>query len=284
MDWHSLNRSEVLKRLGVDEHSGLTPDDARRRLDHDGPNALERRKKGRWLLRFIAQFKDFMVLTLLAAAAISAISAMVNGGGDYLDSMIIAGIVVINAFVGVIQEGKAERSLEALRRMTAPSATVVRGDKKVRVPVEQLVRGDVLLLKTGDLVPADARLLEATELSTQESALTGESMPCRKDARTRLPKAAPLGDRKNLLLSSTVVLTGHCKAVVVATGAMSEVGKIARMLSEEKAPQTPLQLRLEKVGRQLGLGQWASAQSSSGWGFCRACRCWTVSCWRSAWR
>jgi len=254
MDWHSLRASDVIAHLGTDVHNGLAVDEARRRLEKDGPNALERSKRGRWVLRFLAQFKDFMVLTLLAAAAISAVSALINGGGDYLDSIIIAGIVIINAFVGVIQEGKAERSLEALRKLTAPSANVIRSGRKARVPVEQLVRGDILLLEAGDLVPADARLLEATELSTQESALTGESMPCKKEAGAVLPSNIPLGDRRNIILSSTVILTGHCKAVATATGSASEVGKIARMLSEEKAPQTPLQLRLEKVGRQLGLG------------------------------
>jgi len=267
MDWHNLSPLEALKRLKSDEHNGLRLDEIRRRLDHDGPNTLEQRKRGRWLLRFAAQFKDFMVLTLLGAAAISAISAMVNHTGDYLDAIIIAGIVVINAFVGVIQEGKAERSLEALRKMTAPSATVIRAGKKTRVPVEQLVRGDVLLLQAGELVPADARIMEATELTTQESALTGESMPCRKEAAAVLPKHTSLGDRKNMLLSSTMVLTGHCKAVVVATGGMSEVGKIAKMLSAEKAPQTPLQQRLEKVGRQLGIGAMAISALIFGLGF-----------------
>ena len=267
MNWHNLSPFEALKRLSSNEHSGLSPNEVRRRLEHDGPNALDRRKKGRWLLRFLAQFKDFMVLTLLAAAAISAGSAFVHGSRDYLDSIIIAGIVMVNAIVGVVQEGKAERSLEALRKLTAPSTAVIRAGKTMRVPVEQLVRGDILHLSAGQLVPADALLLEATELTTQESSLTGESMPSKKQAGISLPKATPLGDRKNLLLSSTMILTGHCKAVVVATGAFSEVGKIAKMLSVEKAPQTPLQQRLEKVSRQLGIGAMAISAIIFGLGF-----------------
>ena len=257
MDWHSLSGPAVVLRLGTDEARGLSEGEARRRLQQDGPNSLARRRRGKWLLRFFAQFKDFMVLTLLAAAAVSAISALVHGSGDYLDSIIIAGIVVVNAFIGVIQEGKAERALEALRRLSSPAALVLRGGRRQKIPVEQVVRGDILLLEAGDLVPADARLLESARLSTQESALTGESLPCQKDAQAILPGAAPLGDRRNMLLSSATILTGHGKAVVTATGMQTEVGRIAGMLSREKSPQTPLQLRLEKVGRQLGIGAMA---------------------------
>ena len=251
---HWLSPTEALRKLGSNAAEGLRPDEVRRRLAQDGLNTLSTHKRGRWLLRFLAQFKDFMVITLLAAAGISAVSSLIHGSGDYLDSVIITGIVMINALIGVIQEGRAEKSLEALRKMTAPTAHVLRGGKTMRVPVEQLVRGDILLLAAGDFIPADARLIEAVELSTQESALTGESLPCRKLADIILAQATPLGDRRNTLLSSTMVLTGHGKAVVTATGAASEVGKIARMLSDEKAPPTPLQQRLEKVGRQLGVG------------------------------
>ncbi|MDR2687427.1 MAG: cation-translocating P-type ATPase [Oscillospiraceae bacterium] len=257
MEWHSLSATEATARLETDEKTGLSPEEARQRLLREGPNALVQRRRGRWALRFFAQFKDFMVLTLLAAAAISAVSAVVHGGGDYLDSIIIAGIVVVNAIVGVVQEGKAEKSLEALQKLSAPMAVVLRGAKRVKVRVDEVVRGDILLLEAGDLVPADARLLEATQLSTQESALTGESMPCPKEAQARLAGGTPLGERRNCVLSSTVVLTGHGRAAVTATGMQTEVGKIAGMLSSEKAPQTPLQQRLEKVGRQLGIGAMA---------------------------
>ena len=257
MEWHSLSAAEAAARLETDEKTGLSPEEARQRLLREGPNALVRRRRGRWALRFFAQFKDFMVLTLLAAAAISAVSAVIHGGGDYLDSIIIAGIVVVNAIVGVVQEGKAEKSLEALQKLSAPMAVVLRGAKRVKVRVDEVVRGDILLLEAGDLVPADARLLEATQLSTQESALTGESMPCPKEAQARLAQGTPLGERRNCVLSSTVVLTGHGRAAVTATGMQTEVGKIAGMLSSEKAPQTPLQQRLEKVGRQLGIGAMA---------------------------
>jgi len=254
MDWHTLSAAGALRRLETDQTQGLSDGEARRRLQRDGPNSIVSRRRGKWLLRFFAQFKDFMVITLLIAAAISAVSAVIHGNGDYLDSIIIAGIVVVNAVVGVIQEGKAEKALEALRKLSSPTAQLYRAGRKIRVPVEQVVRGDILLLETGDLIPADARLLESARLSTQESALTGESMACQKDAGAVLPGATPLGDRRNMLLSSTMVLTGHGRAVVTATGMHTEVGRIAGMLSREKAPQTPLQQRLEKVGRQLGIG------------------------------
>ncbi|MDR1927678.1 MAG: cation-translocating P-type ATPase [Oscillospiraceae bacterium] len=257
MDWHSLSPAQALQALAVKEEQGLQEALARQRLSKEGPNRLAQRKKKRWLLRFLAQFKDFMVLALLAAAAVSAAAAALHGSGDFLDSIIIVAIVAVNAFVGVLQEGKAEKALEALRRLSAPTAQVLRGGRQKRIPAEEVVRGDILLLKAGDLVAADARLLEATQLSTQESALTGESMPCKKEAGLVLPQATALGDQKNMLLSSTVVLTGHGKAVVTATGMETQVGKIAGLLRREEAPQTPLQKRLERVGKQLGIGAMA---------------------------
>jgi len=253
--WHAMTGRQAMEGLGA-AAAGLTNEEARRRLIKNGPNALTRRKTNK-LLRFLAQFKDFMVMALLAAAAISAVSAVIHGSRDFLDSIIIAGIVIINAIVGVMQEGKAERALEALQKMSAPHAMVLRNGQKMSIPADHVVRGDVLILAAGDLVCADARLLESNQLSTQESALTGESMPCRKDADARLAANAPLGDRKNMVLSSSMVLTGNGRAVVTATGMHTEVGKIAGMLSAEQSPPTPLQIRLEKVGRQLGIGAMA---------------------------
>ena len=246
---------QAMQALGTDP-SGLSAEEAKRRYAKDGPNVLARRKSSK-ILRFLAQFKDFMVLALLAAAAISAASAILHGSHDFLDSIIIAGIVVVNAIVGVLQEGKAERALEALQKMAAPHATVWRNGAAKRIPADHVVRGDILVLSAGDLVCADALLLESNRLTAQESALTGESLPSRKDADLRLPRETPLADRGNMVLSSTMVLTGNGRAVVTATGMHTEVGKIAGMLSAEKSPPTPLQLRLEKVGRQLGIGAMA---------------------------
>ena len=253
--WHTIPGPQAADRLGTGP-AGLTNEEARRRFAKDGPNALTRRKSSK-ILRFFAQFKDFMVLALLAAAAISAASAILHGSHDFLDSIIIAGIVAVNAVVGVLQEGKAERALEALQKMSAPHATVWRNGAAKRIPADHVARGDILMLSAGDLVCADARLLASNGLRTQESALTGESMPCQKDADVRLPEATPLADRRNMVFSSTTVLTGNGRAVVTAIGMRTEVGKIAGMLSAEKSPPTPLQVRLEKVGRQLGIGAMA---------------------------
>jgi Ca2+-transporting ATPase len=202
----------------------------------------------------LAQFKDFCVIALIISAAISVAAAILHHTGDYLDSIIIVGIVFVNALVGVIQEGRAEKSLNALRKLSAPQAEVLRGGKRSKINAETLIPGDIIFVESGDLAPADALLLESTQLTTQEAALTGESMPCAKQAGILLAEKTPLAERKNMLLASTIVLTGHAKAVVTATGMNSQIGKIAGMLQNEQAPMTPLQKRLEKVGKQLGIG------------------------------
>ncbi|MDR3313051.1 MAG: calcium-translocating P-type ATPase, PMCA-type [Oscillospiraceae bacterium] len=257
MEYHSISGEEALRQLHVDPAHGLREEEARQLLAREGRNRLEQKRGDPWWKRLLAQFKDFMVLALLAAAGISAAAALLGGGGDYLDSIIIVAIVLINGIVGMIQEGRAEKALDALEKLSAPTAEVLRGGQRKRIPADEVVRGDVLFLETGDLVPADARLLEASALSTQESALTGESMPSKKEAGAILPAAAAPADRRNMVLSSTVVLSGHGKALVTATGMQTQVGRIAGLLSQEKAPQTPLQQRLEKVGKQLGIGAMA---------------------------
>ena len=257
MEYHSISGEEALRQLHSSASQGLREDEARLLLSREGRNRLERKCVNPWWKRLLAQFKDFMVLALLCAAGISAGAALLNGSGDYLDSIIIVCIVLANGIVGMVQEGRAEKALEALEKLSAPTAEVLRGGQRKRVPAEEVVRGDVLFLGAGDLVPADARLLESTSLSTQESSLTGESMPCKKEAAAVLPAQTPLGDRRNMLLSSTVVLSGHGRAVVTDTGMRTQVGRIAGLLSQEKAPQTPLQARLEKVGKQLGIGAMA---------------------------
>ncbi|MDR1464595.1 MAG: calcium-translocating P-type ATPase, PMCA-type [Oscillospiraceae bacterium] len=254
MEWHSISGGETLRRLSSDPSQGLPAAEAARRLEKEGQNQLEQKKRSNLLLRFLAQFKDFMVIALLVAAGISAVTALLDGSGEYLDALIIVGIVVVNAITGVIQENRAERSLEALEKLSAPAAEVLRGGKRLRIPAVQVVPGDVIFLETGDLVPADARLLEAVQLSCQESALTGESTPAKKEADAVFPAGTAPADRRNMLLSSAVVLTGHGRAVVTATGMDTHVGKIAGLLNRETAPQTPLQQRLEKVGKQLGTG------------------------------
>ncbi len=257
MEYHSISGEEALRQLHSNAAQGLREDEARQTLAREGRNRLDQGRGVPWWRRLLAQFKDFMILALLGAAGISAAAALLDGSGDYLDSIIIVCIVLINGIVGVVQEGRAERALSALEKLSAPTAEVLRGGQRRRIPAEEVVRGDILFLEAGDLVPADARLLESAALTTQESALTGESMPCKKDAGAILPAAAAPADRRNMLLSSTVVLSGHGKAVVAETGMRTQVGRIAGLLNREKAPQTPLQQRLEKVGKQLGIGAMA---------------------------
>ncbi|MBQ9551181.1 MAG: cation-translocating P-type ATPase [Clostridia bacterium] len=253
MDFHACPISSVRQEMQSGE-SGLTEAAARQRLNEHGENRLKEKKKAGVLVRFLRQFKDFMVLTLLAAAVISFFTSRAQGETDYLEPVIILAIVVLNAVVGVVQESRAEHEIEKLRRLSAQEATVLRGGKTKKIPAAQLVPGDVLLLSTGDCVPADGRLIESVALSMQESALTGEALPCEKDAAALLKADTPLAERKNMVYAPAVVLTGHGKAVVTQTGMNTELGRIADMLGSQQAPQTPLQLRLERVGRILGLG------------------------------
>ncbi len=253
MDHHACPVSEVMRSLGSGEN-GLTQAAARQRLSECGENRLREKKKAGVFVRFLRQFKDLMVLTLLAAAAISFFTSRAQGETDPLEPLIILAIVVLNAVVGVVQESRAEHEIEKLRRLSAQQATVLRGGKTQKIPAAELVPGDVLLLHTGDCVPADGRLIESVAFSVQESALTGEALPCEKDASVLLRADTPLAERANMVYAPGVVLTGHAGAVVTQTGMNTELGKIADLLGSQQAPQTPLQRRLERIGRILGLG------------------------------
>ena len=193
------------------------------------------------------------MLILLAASAISFATSFLEEQGDLADPIIILVIVVLNAAIGVFQQRRAERSIEALKSMSAPTATVIRNSKEQKIDAAQVVCGDVIVLHAGDLVPADARLIESYSLSAQESALTGESVPSEKDAKVILPTDSAQADMKNMLFSSTVITAGHGTAVVTATGMNTCVGKIAHLLNEEESPLTPLQIKLAKIGKVLGL-------------------------------
>lgn len=253
MNWHNLSASQVAKKLESDTVYGLSQVKAHLRLRQDGLNKLTAHKRSNLFVRFLKQFANFMVITLLVAAAISFATAIYEGS-DYVEPIIILLIVILNAVIGVIQENRAERALSELQKLSAPTATVIREGKKLKLPAENVVCGDLLELSTGNLVPADARLVSAVGLTTQESALTGESMPCKKYADKRLPESTALADRSNCVLSSTIIMSGHGTAIVTDTGMNTQVGKIAAMLRDEDAPQTPLQKRLAWVGRVLGIG------------------------------
>ena len=247
-DGHSGSLRELLDKLESDPRRGLEPAEAARRLEKYGPNRLEGKKERAFALRVLDQFRDPMILVLLAAAGLSLLS---SGGEEWLDSVIILVIVVVNAFISISQENSARRALEALRKMSAPQARVLRGGRELRIESAQVVPGDVIRLEAGDLVPADARLLESAQLKADESAMTGESLPVDKQAGEGLPVETGLGDRRNMVIGSTVITAGRASAVVTATGMDSEVGRVAGLLMEQEDSETPLQQKMGEISKIL---------------------------------
>lgn len=240
----SRSTSEILEELSVQVDTGLSPEDVETRLLEHGPNRLEATgHKSRWGI-LLKQFKSPVIYVLLAAAAIA------FGLEEVLDGWAILAIVLLNTLVGSLQESRAEASIEALAALTAPRAKVMRAGKISEVPSADIIPGDLLVLESGDYVPADARIFVAHQLSAQEAVLTGESLPVEKSTQAVWPEAS-LADRKNMLFAGTAVSTGTCRAIVTATGKHTELGKIAQLMASSEAPQTPLQMRLEIVGRKL---------------------------------
>ena len=235
---------DLLSHLAVDEARGLTEEEARRRRREHGPNALELKKRVSRAEVFLKQFKNPMVVVLIVAAAVA------FSLGEALDGWAIVAIVLINTLIGFVQEYKAEASIEALAALSSPKAKVLRAGTVELIPSEEVCLGDILVLEAGDFVPADARIIAAHQLAVDEAILTGESLPVEKSTGV-VAAAASLGDRKNMLFASTALGQGSVKAVVVAIGKNTEVGKIAQMISGAEAQSTPLQHRLEIVGRNL---------------------------------
>lgn len=245
--WHELSPTAVLEALDS-LPAGLPAGEPDRRRAVAGPNLLQEEPPVPWWRMLAAQFQDFMVLVLVAATGAS------YALGERADALTIIAIVIINAVLGFVQEYRAERSLAALKQLSAPTAAVRRGGSVVQVPAADLVPGDIVLLEAGDRVPADARLLQAFCLEADEAALTGESIPVRKDAAWAGAPGTPLGDRRNMVYMGTAVTTGRGEAVVTATGMNTEVGRIAGMIQEVEEGPTPLQRRLEQLGRWLVAG------------------------------
>ena len=252
--WQAKDISKIEKNFRTNRDYGITNEEAKKRLEHFGENVLKDKKKENIFIKFIKQFNDFMIIILIIASIISAIVAKVEGTGDYIDSIIIIAIVVFNAIMGLVQEAKAEKSLEALKTMTAPLAKVKREGKILTIPGKEVVPGDVILLEAGNYVPADSRLIYSSNLKVEESSLTGETVPVLKEAQVILKEKLGLGDMINMVFSSTIVVNGHGEAIVTETGMNTNVGKIANMIIEDKAPQTPIQKKLEQVGKTLGIG------------------------------
>ena len=246
--WHDKSLGETLSQLGTHRHRGLSDGEAKTRLDRYGPNELKGKPPRSLALRLLDQLKDPMILVLLAAAGLSFLS---SGGADWLDGAIILLIVVVNAAISISQENSAQEALEALQRMSAPKARVIRGGTESSLPASQLVPGDLIRLEAGDLVPADARLLESAGLKADEAAMTGESLPVEKQAGEALPSDTPLADRRNMVIGSTVITAGRATAVVTATGMDSEVGRVAGLLLEQEDSDTPLQRRMGEISKTL---------------------------------
>lgn len=251
--WHTLSSVEVEKKLNTSFLKGLSSKEAEKRAKVFGQNKLDEKKKTSFISKFIAQFKDFMIIILLISAVISAVISYVEGSNDYMDSIIIVAIVFFNALMGIIQENKAEKSLEALKKLSAPIAKVKRDGKIINIDSCNLVPGDVIILEAGNLVPADCHLVKAFNLKVEESALTGEAVPVLKDASKILKPNSALGDMLNTVFSSTIVTNGHGEAIVTDIGMSTKVGTIAKMIINDESPQTPLQKKLSDVGKKLGI-------------------------------
>ena len=248
--WHSKTTKEVLDQLNVTAQSGLTDSEAKNRLDKYGSNELKSAEKESLFMRFLDQMKDPMIIVLLIAAVLSFVS---SGFTNWVDSVIILLIVIVNAVISISQEDNAEKALEALRKMSAPLAKVIRNGSLTRVETNLLVPGDIIVLEAGDLVPADARILECANLKADEAAMTGESVPVSKNALDSLPEDTALGDRKNMVISSTVITNGRATCVVTSTGMETEVGQIAGMLMNEEDSETPLQKKMAEISKVLSV-------------------------------
>ena len=242
---------DVLRELKTSK-DGLTSEEAAKRLEQNGKNKLAEAKKDSLLKRFFAQMKDPMIIILLVAAAVSAVTDIIEKGHMVVptDSLIILFVVIVNAVLGVVQESKAEKAIEALQEMSAATTKTLRDGKVVSVKSEDLVVGDVIILDAGDAIPADCRIIECASMKIEEAALTGESVPVTKLVKALMQngdKDIPLGDRKNMAYMGSTLVYGRGRAVVTATGMDTEMGKIASAISLAEEGKTPLELKLEQL-------------------------------------
>jgi len=246
--WHALSTEEVLDHLRV-EQNGLMQEEAARRLEHYGSNQLRESQRPSFLKLLWEQFNNFIVMLLIVASVVSAFL------GEWIDASAIMAIVVLNAVLGIVQERRAEQALAALKKLAAPDAQVLRGGHRLTIPARELVPGDIVFLEAGNFIPADVRLIEAVNLRVEEASLTGESLPVQKNAAMVFDQDVPLGDRRNTAFMGTTVAYGRGRGVVVSTGMRTQLGLIADMLQRVDDEETPLQKRLDQLGKTLG---WAA--------------------------
>ena len=251
--WETLRKEEVLKKLGTDLKYGLSQEEVKKRQEKYGKNKLKDKPKESIFVKFVKQFNDFMIIILIIASVVSAVISNLQGENDYIDSIIIIAIVVLNAIMGVIQEAKAEKSIEALQKMTPPKAKVIRDGITNEINSEDLVPGDMVILEAGNYVPADCRMIQSFNLKIEESSLTGETEAVLKDADKICKPNIALGDMTNMAFMAGIVVNGHGKAIVTETGMQTKVGRIANMMIEDESPETPIQKKLGQVGKILGM-------------------------------
>ena len=251
--WYDKSTEEILRRLKTNAKIGLAELEVEKRKLEFGKNKLEEKKKESLFIKFIKQFNDFMIIILIIASIVSAVVSKMQGENDYFDSIIIIAIVILNAIMGLVQEQRAEKSIESLKKMTPEMAKVIRDGKIEEINAEELVPGDIIELEDGKYVPADCRIIESYNLKIEESSLTGETEPVEKTNEILYSKDITLGDLKNMAFMTTVVVHGHGKAIVTETGMDTKIGQIANMIIKEDAPETPIQKKLSEVGKILGV-------------------------------
>ncbi len=251
-NWFSKQAKQIAEEVKTNLENGLSSEEVKKRQEQYGYNELTAKKKRPVWIKFLEQFKDFMIIVLILSAIVSGFVNVAQGEG-LTDTIIILIVVIVNAIIGVAQENKAEKSLEALQKMSSHVAKVIRDGKLIAIPSKELVVGDIVILETGDFVPADLRLIEAINLKSQESALTGESVPVEKNTLVIKDNEIGIGDRFNMVFSSSLITYGRGKGIVVETGMNTEVGKIAGIINETVETQTPLQAKLNKLGKTLGI-------------------------------
>lgn len=262
--WHTKSISDVAFKFNTDVERGLNKEEVQKRREENGLNKLEESKRESIIIRFLKQFNDFMIIILIIAAIISALISYIQKENDYIDSIIIISIVAFNALMGVIQEEKAEKSLDALKEMSAPMAKVIREGRHLTIPSVEVVVGDIVILEAGNYVPADARLISSYNLKAEESSLTGETESIEKNSRAILDEDIPIGDMINMVFSGSIITSGHGEAIVTEIGMNTRVGKIAKMLITGESPETPLQKRLRR-------GREKIRSISTGYMFCNFC-------------
>lgn len=252
--WHTYDIGNLIYKLKSNLLYGISNEEAQKRLEKYGKNKIEDKKKESIFIKFIKQFNDIMIIILIISAIVSAAVAKIEGSGDYIDSIIIISIVILNAIMGTVQEAKAEKSIDALKKMSTPVAKVKREGNIITVPSEEIVIGDIIILEAGNYVPADCRIIKSYNLKIEESSLTGETIPILKDENVKLKGDCNIGDMVNMAFGTTIITNGTAEAVVVETGMNTKVGKIANMIINDESPETPIQKKLGQIGKTLGIG------------------------------